>query len=79
MKSKKQTRDASGQESTEVNEPRELRRATNLPQPDSSWIDIFCDVATWPHYISRHIRVDLLMKGPLGSLNRDGPLPKNEN
>ena len=51
----KQTSDASAQESTEVNEPHELRRAIDLRQPDSSWIDIFCDVATWPHYISQHI------------------------
>ena len=75
----KQTRDASGQESTEVNEPHELCRAIDLPRPDSSWIDIFCDVATWPHYISQHIRVDMVMKGPLGIQNRYGPFPKNEN
>ena len=74
----KQTRHVSGQESTEVNEPHEVRRAIDLPQPDSSWIDILCDVATWPHYISQHIRVDLVMKGPLGIQNRDGPFPKNE-
>ena len=43
---KQKGRDASEQESTEVNEPHELRRAIDQPKPDSSWFDIFCDVAT---------------------------------
>ena len=47
-----------------------------LPEPEHDLLDIFCDAATWPNYVSDSMRIELVSSGPLCLQNKDGPFPK---
>ena len=44
---------------------------------DGNDTDIFCNTATWPHPVPEHLKVELVMKGPLGLQNRSEACQEN--
>ena len=39
--------------------------------------NIFHEAGTWPRYVPDELRVELVLRGPLGFQNKDGPFPAN--